>query len=114
MLARKNPYVVSATYASAYLPWCWTVASEIRRWSGRGRPARESKRMVRLVTGAVSLLSAGSVPARVRAWGGAARTLIFDRPLTLGEIRNAKPEMRAEIDLLLKEHCVREVPPILN
>ena len=39
---------------------------------------------------------------------------LFERPVPIAQIRKARPELVAEIDRLLDEHCDREVADILN
>ena len=70
--------------------------------------------MLRLLIEDVTLRKADKITAHVRLRGGATRTLIFERPVPIAQIRKAKPEIVAEIDLLLNEHCDREVAEILN
>jgi len=85
-----------------------------RIWNDPELPARERKRMLRLLIEDVSLLKADKITAHVRLRGGATRTLMFERPVPIAQIRKVKPEIVAEIDLLLNEHCDREVAEILN
>jgi NADH:ubiquinone oxidoreductase subunit K len=46
--------------------------------------------------------------------GGAARTLVLDRPLPIAQIRKFKPELVAEVDRLLDRYCDREIADIFN
>ena len=50
----------------------------------------------------------------MRLSGGATRTLTLDRPLPIAQIRKFKPELVAEVDRLLDNHCDREIADILN
>ena len=70
--------------------------------------------MLRLLIEDVTLIKADQITAHVRLRGGAVRTLTVDRPLPMSRIRKTKPEVVAEIDALLNEHCDREVAEILN
>jgi len=62
----------------------------------------------------VTLVKAGAITAHVRLSGGATRTLMFDRPLPIAQIRKVRPELVAEVDGLLDRHCDREIAEILN
>jgi hypothetical protein len=83
-------------------------------WNDPQLPAREKKRMLRLLIDDVTLLKTDKITAYVRLRGGATRTLIVERPIPIAQIRKCKPEMIAEIDALLNDHCDREVAEILN
>ena len=85
-----------------------------RIWNDPNLEARERKRMLRLLIEDVTLIKADQITAHVRLRGGAVRTLTVDRPLPMSRIRKTKPEVVAEIDALLNEHCDREVAEILN
>lgn len=85
-----------------------------RIWNDPEVEARERKRMLRLLIEDVTLIKADQITAHVRLRGGATRTLKVDRPLPLARIRKTKPEVVAEIDALLNEHCDRDVAEILN
>ena len=85
-----------------------------RIWNDPNLEARERKRMLRLLIEDVTLIKADQITAHVRLRGGAVRTLTVDRPLLMSRIRKTKPEVVAEIDALLNEHCDREVAEILN
>jgi DNA invertase Pin-like site-specific DNA recombinase len=85
-----------------------------RIWNDPELHSRERKRMLRLLIEDVTLLKADKITAHVRLRGGATRTLMFERPVPIAQIRKTKPEIIAEIDRLLNEHCDREVAEILN
>ena len=85
-----------------------------RIWNDPEIEARERKRMLRLLIEDVTLIKADKITAHVRLRGGATRTLTVDRPLPVAQVRKTKPEVVAEIDALLNEHCDREVAEILN
>jgi hypothetical protein len=70
--------------------------------------------MLRLLIEDVTLLKTDKITAHVRLRGGATRTLILERPVPIAQIRKCKPEIIAEIDALLDDHCDREVAEILN
>ena len=85
-----------------------------RIWNDPQLPARERKRMLRLLIEDVTLLKTDKITAHVRFRGGATRTLVLDRPVPIAQIRKCKAEIIAEIDALLNDHCDREVAEILN
>jgi hypothetical protein len=62
----------------------------------------------------VTLIKAEKITAHVRLTGGSARTLVLERPQPIAQIRKFKPELVAEIDALLDDHCDREIAEILN
>jgi len=70
--------------------------------------------MLRLLIEDVTLLKTDKITAHVRLRGGATRTLVLERPVPIAQIRKCKPEILAEIDALLNDHCDREVAEILN
>jgi len=85
-----------------------------RIWNDPGVEARERKRMLRLLIEDVTLLKADKITVHVRLRGGALRTLVVEPPVPIAQIRKPKPEVVAEIDRLLNNHCDREVAEILN
>jgi DNA invertase Pin-like site-specific DNA recombinase len=85
-----------------------------RIWNDPDLQARERKRMLRLLIEDVTLIKADKITAHVRLRGGGTRTLVFERPVPMAQIRKPKPIVIAEIDRLLDEHCDREVAEILN
>jgi DNA invertase Pin-like site-specific DNA recombinase len=85
-----------------------------RIWNDPELQARERKRIFRLLIEDVTLLKADNITAHVRLRGGATRTLMLERPRPIAQIRKTKPEIVAEIDRLLNEHCDRGVAEILN
>jgi Recombinase/Recombinase zinc beta ribbon domain len=85
-----------------------------RLWNDPELEARERKRMLRLLIEDVTLIKADQITAHVRLRGGATRTLTVDRPLPMARIRKTKPQVVADVDVLLNEHGDREVAEILN
>ena len=83
-------------------------------WNDPELEARERKRMLRLLIEDVTLIKADQITAHVRLRGGATRTLTVDRPLPMARIRKNKPQVVAEVDVLLNVHGDREVAEILN
>lgn len=85
-----------------------------RIWNDSQIEARERKRMLRLLVEDATLLKTDKIIAHVRLRGGALRTLVLERPVPIARIRKAKPDLVAEVDRLLNDHCDREVAEILN
>ncbi len=85
-----------------------------RVWNDPAIDHRERKRILRLIVEDVTLIGGDTIQAHVRLRGGATRTLTLAKPLPIAQIRKTKPEVVAEIDALLDQHCDREVAEILN
>ena len=85
-----------------------------RIWQDPRVESRERKRIVRLLIDDVTLIKSEMITVHVRLSGGAARTLMLERPLPIAQIRKFKPELIAEVDRLLDLHCDREIAEILN
>jgi hypothetical protein len=85
-----------------------------RIWQDPRVDSRERKRILRLLVDDVTLVKADTITAHVRLTGGATRTLVLKRPLPIAQIRKFKPELVAEVDRLLDQHCDREIAEILN
>jgi hypothetical protein len=69
---------------------------------------------MRLLIEDVTLVKAEAILVHVRLSGGATRTLTLDRPLPIAQIRKFKPDVVAEVDRLLDQHCDREIADIFN
>jgi DNA invertase Pin-like site-specific DNA recombinase len=86
-----------------------------RVWNDPRVPSAERKRIFRLLVEDVTLLKCQTtITANVRLSGGATRTLILPRPLSIADIRKFKPEIIAEVDRLLEHHRDQEIADILN
>jgi hypothetical protein len=83
-------------------------------WHDPRIDVRERKRILRLLVEDVTLVKAETITAHVRLSGGATRTLTLDRPLPIALVRKFRPELVAEVDGLLDQHCDREIAEILN
>jgi DNA invertase Pin-like site-specific DNA recombinase len=83
-------------------------------WNDLSVEARERKRILRLLIEDVTLINGEKIQIYVRLRGGATRSLSVAKPLPIAQIRKTKPEVVAEIDRLLDQHCDREVAEILN
>lgn len=86
-----------------------------RLWNEPTTPARERKRMVRLIIEDATLTkSAEGVTMQVRFRGGATRTVMVPRSLASWETWQTSPEVIELIDHLLDDHTNAEVAAILN
>jgi DNA invertase Pin-like site-specific DNA recombinase len=85
-----------------------------RIWNDPQIEPRERKRMLRLLIEDATLHKTDKIMVHVRLRGGATRTLVLERPVPIAKIRKAKPDLVAEVDRLLNQHCDREVADILN
>ncbi len=83
-------------------------------WKDPSVEPRERKRIFRLLIEDVTLINCEKIQIHVRLRGGATRSLSVAKPLPIAQIRKTKPEVVAEIDKLLEQHCDREVAEILN
>jgi DNA invertase Pin-like site-specific DNA recombinase len=83
-------------------------------WRDPRTPARERKRLMRLVIQDVTLLRGDQLTAHVRFLGGATRTLQLPLPGRAWQLRQTKPEVVAAIDELLNEHTDGEIAALLN
>ncbi|MBV9595406.1 MAG: recombinase family protein [Chloroflexi bacterium] len=85
-----------------------------RLWRDPRTPARERKRLARLLIEDVTLLRADQLTAHVRFRGGATHSLQLPLPGRAWQLRQAKPEVVSAIDELLNEHTDGEIAAILN
>lgn len=85
-----------------------------RLWRDPDTPARERKRMARLLIDDVTLLRGDELVAQVRFRGGATHTLRLPRPKPAADLRKLDPARVAEVDRLLDEHTDSEIADILN
>ena len=85
-----------------------------RMWADPATPARERKRMARLLIDDVTLLKGDEVVANVRFRGGATETIRLPRPKPAAELHKLDPSVVAEVDRLLADHTEREVAEFLN
>lgn len=85
-----------------------------RVWNDPCVETRERKRILRLLIEDVTLINAERIQVHVRLRGGATRSLTLEKPLPIAQIRKTKPEVVAEIDALLEDHCDRQVADVLN
>jgi DNA invertase Pin-like site-specific DNA recombinase len=83
-------------------------------WRDPGTPARERKRMVRLLIEDVTLLRVEDLEVHVRFRGGATRTFRLDRPKPAADLHKLDPAVVAEVDRLLDEHTHSEIAEALD
>ena len=85
-----------------------------RLWRDPATPARERKRMARLLIEDVTLLKADDLVVHVRFRGGATRSLRLPRPLPAADLHKLDPAVVAEVDRLLEDHTDAEIADALN
>ena len=85
-----------------------------RLWADPATPARERKRMARLLIEDVTLLKGDEVVAHVRFRGGATHKISLPRPKPAAELHKLDPSIVAEVDRLLEDHTEREIAEIFN
>jgi hypothetical protein len=86
-----------------------------RVWNDPRVPSAERKRIFRLLVEDVTLLKGQTtITVNVRLSGGATRTLILPRPLSIADIRKFKPDIVADVDRLLDHHRDQQIADILN
>jgi DNA invertase Pin-like site-specific DNA recombinase len=92
-----------------------SLASDFPRlWNDPQTPARERKRMLRLLVEDVTLLRETEIHVHIRFRGGATSSLTLPLPKRLWDLRKTDPEVIVEIDRLLNDHCDDEVAEDLN
>jgi DNA invertase Pin-like site-specific DNA recombinase len=91
------------------------LASDFPRlWNDPATPARERKRIARLLIEDVTLTRTGEIHLHVRFRGGQTTTLTIPRALNAWEARQTPADTLAEIDRLLDEHTDAEAAAKLN
>ena len=83
-------------------------------WRDPGTPARERKRMMRLIVADVTLLKADTLRAQVRFTGGATHHLDLPLPKTIGQLRMTDATIIREIDRLIDTHTDAEIAEFFN
>ena len=84
-------------------------------WNDPATPARERKRIARLLLTDVTVTrTSDTITAHVRLAGGQARALTLPVPEPAWKIRQAKPATITEIDRLLDHHTTAEIAAILQ
>ncbi len=86
-----------------------------RLWQDPQTPARERKRMARLLIEDVTLLRGEeALDVHVRFRGGDTRSLQLPRPKSIIDLRKLDPVVVAEVDRLLDDHTDSEIAEALN
>jgi len=85
-----------------------------RLWRDPDTPARERKRMVRLLIEDVTLLKADDLVVHVRFRGGDIRSLRLARPKPAADLHKLDPAVVAEVDRLLDDHTDSEIADTLH
>jgi DNA invertase Pin-like site-specific DNA recombinase len=86
-----------------------------RLWRDPETPARERKRMVRLLIEDVTLIRGDEVlDVHIRFRGGDTRSLQLSRPKSMVDLRKLDPAVVAEVDRLLEDHTDSEIAAALN
>ena len=83
-------------------------------WKSPKTPARERKRMVRLLIEDVTLSKGEQITVEVRFKGGATRTLSLPPPQPAWATWQTNPEVVAEVDRLLNDHTEAQIAVLLN
>jgi hypothetical protein len=83
-------------------------------WHDLATPARERKRMLRLLIEDVTLHKGKEIVTHVRFRGGATETIRLPRPLPIGELRHHSASLVAEVDCLVDGHTDKAIAAILN
>jgi hypothetical protein len=85
-----------------------------RLWRDPDTPARERKRMARLLIEDVTLLKEDDLVVHVRFRGGDTRSLRLPLPKQAADLRKLDPAVVAEVDRLLDDHTDSEIAEALN
>ncbi|MGH2843688.1 MAG: recombinase family protein, partial [Solirubrobacteraceae bacterium] len=83
-------------------------------WSDPSTPARERKRIARLLIDDVTLNRTDQIHLHVRFRGGQTTSLTLPLPTPVGELRKTPAELITKIDRLLDDHTEGETATILN
>jgi DNA invertase Pin-like site-specific DNA recombinase len=83
-------------------------------WSDPATPARERKRIARLLIEDVTLNRTDQIHLHVRFRGGQTTSLTLPLPTLIGEQRKTPAEVITQIDQLLDDHTEGETAAILN
>jgi hypothetical protein len=83
-------------------------------WHNPATPARERKRMVRLLIEDVTIGRDNTITVHIRLKGGQTHSLAVKPPPTAGELRKTPPAVVTAIDTLLDEHTPAQIAEILN
>jgi DNA invertase Pin-like site-specific DNA recombinase len=91
------------------------LASDFPRlWSDPNIPARERKRVARLLIEDVTIMKTNEIHLHVRFRGGKTTSLVVPIPLASYQTRQTKPETLAALDHLLDTHTDAQAADALN
>jgi DNA-binding transcriptional regulator YiaG len=91
------------------------LASDFPRlWSDPNIPARERKRVARLLIEDVTIMKTDKIHLHVRLRGGTTTSLVVPIPLMSYQAHQTKPETLAALDRLLDTHTDAQVAEALN
>lgn len=85
-----------------------------RLWRDSQTPARERKRIVRLLIEDVTLIKADQITVHIRFKGGTTRTLKLPGPVHAGTARKTDCDVVSDIDQMLDHHTDEEIASRLN
>jgi hypothetical protein len=85
-----------------------------RLWKDPNTPARERKRMVRLLIEDVTLTKTTAIVVQIRFRGGKTEEISVPLPLPAWKLQQTDPHVVAEIDQLLEHHTDTEVARLLD
>jgi DNA invertase Pin-like site-specific DNA recombinase/DNA-binding transcriptional regulator YiaG len=85
-----------------------------RLWSDTATPARERKRIARLLIEDVTIVKGDQIHLHVRFRGGATTSIIVPIPLKSYQVHQTKPETLAALDHLLDTHTDAQAAEALN
>jgi DNA invertase Pin-like site-specific DNA recombinase len=85
-----------------------------RLWKDPNTPARERKRMVRLLIEDVTLTKSTAIRVQIRFRGGKTEEISVPLPLSAWQLRQTDPHVVAEIDRLLDHHTDTEIARLLD
>ncbi|MGB9113363.1 MAG: recombinase family protein [Acidimicrobiales bacterium] len=92
-----------------------SLASDFPRlWSDPNTPARERKRVARLLLEDVTIMKTDEIHLHVRFRGGKTTSLVVPIPLKSYQARQTKPETLAALDRLLDTHTDAQAADVLN
>ena len=92
-----------------------SLASDFSRlWSDPNTPAREKKRVARLLLEDVTIMKTDQIQLHVRFRGGMTTSLVVPAPLKSYEAKQTKPETLQALDRLLDNHTDAQAAEALN
>ena len=83
-------------------------------WNNPNTPAREKKRMIRLLIEDVTLIKNSGISVHVRFKGGLVKSLNLPAPKNAWQLRKTNKDVIAQIDQLLNQYTNSEITDMLN